>query len=71
MGFVTYAAYHRLPDGTWFRLGTFRGPRGSVRNVTAAFVKRHPLIDVATVEFARRIRMMGSTVDGPRVKAEL
>lgn len=68
---TTYAAYQQQPDGTWFRLGTFRGPRGSVRRVTTAFVARHPRVDLTTVAFAPRHLMMGRWVDGERVPAEV
>jgi len=67
---MTYAAYQQQADGTWYRLGTFRGPKGSVRNVTAAFQQRHPRVHLAGIQFAARIRCMGGYVDGPRVPAE-
>lgn len=66
----TYAAYQRQADGTWVRLGTFRGPRGSVRMVTAAFARRHPRADLGTIAFANRQLVMGRYVDGERVPAE-
>lgn len=68
---ATYAAYQRQADGTWVRLGTFRGPRGSVRMVTAAFVRRHPGADVRTLAFANRQLVMGRYVDGERIPADV
>jgi hypothetical protein len=67
---MTYAAYQLQEDGTWFRLGTFRGPRGSVRNVTLAFSQHHPACDLSRIEFAARTRQFNGYVDGPRVQAE-
>jgi hypothetical protein len=67
----TYAAYYEQPDGRISRLGTFRGPAGSVRNVTAALVKRHPKLDVGRLRIAPRILIMGKYVDGERIQAEL
>lgn len=67
---TTYAVYQRQPDGTWCRLGTFRAPRGSTRVVTAAFARRHPAVDLTTIEFAHRQRMFGRFVDGARVPAD-
>jgi len=67
----TYAAYQQQPDGTWCRLGTFRGPGGSVRQVSAAFQRRHPRVDLTRIEFALRVRAFGGYIDGPRVRAEV
>ena len=66
----TYAAYEQINDGTWFRLGTFTGPAGSVRAVTRAFAKKHPRVDLARVQFAVRRKVMGRYVDGERLPAD-
>ena len=66
----TYAVYQTTPQGT-VRLGTFRGPAGSVRKVSQAFAKRHPHADMKTIAFASRYRVMGTWADGARVPADL
>jgi hypothetical protein len=66
----TYAAYQQHQDGSWCRFGTFRAPSGSVRIVTAAFIRRYPQIDITRLAFARRLRIFGRYVDGERVQAD-
>lgn len=57
----SYAVYHDTGQGP-YRVGTFRGPAGSVRNVSRVLFARYPHL-TGKVYLAKRIRLNGRWVD--------
>jgi hypothetical protein len=66
---TTYAIYVEDKNGT-VRVGTFQGPKGSVRSVSAALRAKMPNLPSQGVWIARRVRLMGNLVDGERLPAD-
>lgn len=64
----TYAIYQDTPAGR-IRIGPFRGPRGSVREVSRAFYRRYPHAS-GTYLVASRWRVDGRWADREPVPLE-
>lgn len=53
------------------RIGTFRGPVGSVRNISATLKRKYPHLDITKAKIAKRWLLNGKWTDGDQVQAEL